>query len=271
MLSDSNYLCTNKFSDNIFKHSIANIAENGSCPTNTVGDAVGDRGTLTFPHGRQKCAVLIGAKCGAPAFELSSASKGYGDYEVYWAEWDAHKALTPSAYLSTTSDPPTATMAANKYVARMDQTFEYTNSGNSLQHGWPGYDGSACENYLTLNCWLGRPDGAAQFELLRGTNYGLGLPTTGLYDMSAGGWHSFGGQGQKISTDVPTGWKPYHYEKCGERLALVVVVNKGPSYSSSDSKVVLNIGVAALDDMASKLIMGFGYIAIASTAVSLSL
>jgi len=49
-------------------HSIANIAESGTCPTNQVGEKAEARGTIEFPHGKQKCSVMISAKCGGPAF-----------------------------------------------------------------------------------------------------------------------------------------------------------------------------------------------------------
>jgi len=70
-LSSSSYLCTNKYSDKIFAHSIANIAESGTCPTNLVGEKEGAKGTIEFPHGKQKCSVILSAKCGGPSFDIN--------------------------------------------------------------------------------------------------------------------------------------------------------------------------------------------------------
>ena len=86
--SDANYKCSDKFTDKIYAHSLLSVSENGNCPLDTMGEKEGAWGYLEFPHGKQSCAVMIGAKCGAPAFELDSGSKNPEDYEIYWAEWD---------------------------------------------------------------------------------------------------------------------------------------------------------------------------------------
>jgi len=67
-LTSTSYLCTNKYADKIMAHTIANLAESGTCPTNLIGEKVGAKGTIEFPHGKQKCSVMITAKCGAPTF-----------------------------------------------------------------------------------------------------------------------------------------------------------------------------------------------------------
>ena len=67
-LTSTSYLCTNKYTDKIMAHTIANLAESGTCPTNLVGEKVGAKGTIEFPHGKQKCSIMITAKCGAPTF-----------------------------------------------------------------------------------------------------------------------------------------------------------------------------------------------------------
>lgn len=67
-----------------------------------MGEREGAYGYLNFPHGKQSCAVFVGAKCGGPAFMLDSASINPEDYEIYWAEWD----------LSLMDNQPTGTFNA---------------------------------------------------------------------------------------------------------------------------------------------------------------
>jgi len=102
-------------------HSIANIAESGTCPTNLIGNKEGAKGTIEFPHGKQKCSVMLSAKCGGPAFGVNVASIGAkDDYEVYWAEWDSKMVETPTDYLDTTSSTLAASMAPSKRWPRYD-------------------------------------------------------------------------------------------------------------------------------------------------------
>jgi hypothetical protein len=49
---------------------------------------------------------------------------------------------------------------------------------------------------------------------------------------------------------VPSGWKPTHWEACGERYLMLTVVNKADTFTSSDSKIVLDIGISSLSDNA---------------------
>lgn len=89
-MESSGYLCSSSFSDNIFRHSMASLKSSGTlpCPTNAIGERIGAHGHLVFPLSNQKCAVTIGAKCGAPSFRVNDASKAKSKYELYWAEWD---------------------------------------------------------------------------------------------------------------------------------------------------------------------------------------
>ena len=85
-------MCSSLFKDPIYAHSIANIAENDECPDDSMGERIGAFGKLYFPHGRLKCSVVIGSKCGAPAFKLSEIESVVPeDYDIYWAEWDFYE------------------------------------------------------------------------------------------------------------------------------------------------------------------------------------
>jgi hypothetical protein len=69
-----------------------------------MGEKEGAYGYLDFPHGKQSCAVLVGAKCGGPAFRLEASSIDPDDYEIYWAEWD----------LSMMDNQPLSTFSASQ-------------------------------------------------------------------------------------------------------------------------------------------------------------
>jgi len=181
-LSSTSYLCTNKYTDKIMAHSIANIANEGTCPTNLIGEKIGAKGTLTFPHGKQKCSVMITAKCGAPTFQISTDSKRADeDYEIYWTEWDGNLIEKPIEYvdLSIASDPIVPSMAPTLRWPRFDQVFYYEGLGSEYSAGYPGDDGSGCENYWGFNCWFGAPDSQKDFNQLRALKYGLGQPSSG--------------------------------------------------------------------------------------------
>jgi len=91
------------FADRIYAHSIASFSENDACPENDVGERVGTYGKLYFPNGRQKCTVVLGAKCGGPAFRVNPyLSIQPDEYEIYWAEWDASMVEQPHSTLSST-------------------------------------------------------------------------------------------------------------------------------------------------------------------------
>merc|ERR1719329_1050821 len=132
-----------------------------------------------------------------------------------------------------------------------NQSFDYTGTGSDYIAGYPGNDGF-CTNYFSFNCLIGGPDTEDDYTRLRALDFGLGKPATGYYDAAAGGWKTFGGQGQLVNdgADVPAGWKPMHWEMCGERFLMITVVNKQDSFQDSSSKIVLDIGVSTLNDNA---------------------
>ena len=93
-------LCTDLYSDKVFAHSIASISEKSQCPQNDIGEDVGAFGKLYFPNGKQKCTVVLGAKCGGPAFRVNPyLSRNAWEYEIYWAEWDYSMVDSPSSFL----------------------------------------------------------------------------------------------------------------------------------------------------------------------------
>jgi hypothetical protein len=94
------YVCSDLFEDKIFAHSMGNFAQDGECPRNDNGERVGTYGKLYFPNGRQKCSVVLGAKCGGPAFRVNPfLSVNPEEYEIYWAEWDYSMVDEPSSTL----------------------------------------------------------------------------------------------------------------------------------------------------------------------------
>jgi hypothetical protein len=103
-----------------------------------MGESTGAWGYIDFPHGKQKCAVLIGAKCGAPTFKLES-SVYPEDYEIYWVEWDLSLMDSqPSSTLDSSDSALTADMNLVDATPRLDQDFAYEGDGSSLSSGWPG-------------------------------------------------------------------------------------------------------------------------------------
>lgn len=64
----------------------------------------------------------------------------------------------------------------------------------------------------------------------------------------------------------PNGWKPTHWQVCGERFVLVTVVNKLDTFKEVTSKIVLDIGVSALDNGSKYFLPG---LAIFSTTLAL--
>ena len=108
-----------------------------------MGESSGAWGYLNFPHGKQKCAVVIGAKCGAPAFYLESSSIYADDYEIYWAEWDLSLMdAQPSSTLTGTDAELTDDMNLVDAYPRLDQDFAYNGDGGDLSSGFPGYSSS---------------------------------------------------------------------------------------------------------------------------------
>lgn len=193
-ISDSDYICTDKFTDAIFKYSIFSQAESGSCPENQVGEASGATGHLEFPHGKQACSVVVTAKCGGPSFRLNTTlSVEPSDYEIYWTEWDTAMVGAPSDYVDTISSATSITtdMAMTIRYPPFSQDFDYTGLGTDYVAGYPGNDG-VCTNYWSFNCYFGAPDTVEDLTRLRALDYGLGKPATGFYDQ-AGGWKTFGG------------------------------------------------------------------------------
>ena len=55
------------------------------------------------------------------------------------------------------------------------------------------------------------------------------------------------------SKPAPNGWKPTHWQECGERYLMITVVNKLDTFLNSTSKIVLDIAVSDLSDGASYL------------------
>lgn len=162
-----------------------------------IANSVGATGRLEFPHGKQKCTVLVTTKCGGPSFMVNTASSvAANDYEVYWTEWDTGLIDKAVAYIDELPEiaPISSSMAPFKRWPPLNQKFEYTGLGSKYTPGYPGTDGM-CTNYLSFNCYKSSPDSGQDLTRLRGLKYGLGKPTTGQYDVSLGGWHAFGGQG----------------------------------------------------------------------------
>jgi len=63
-----------------------------------MGERIGSKGKLYFPNGRQKCSVVLGAKCGGPSFKVNTElSILPNEYEIYWAEWDYSMVTPPSS------------------------------------------------------------------------------------------------------------------------------------------------------------------------------
>jgi hypothetical protein len=122
-----------------------------------MGEGTGAWGYLNFPHGKQKCAVVIGAKCGAPAFYLEPTSKYPEDYEIYWAEWDLSMMDSqPSSTLSSSDTVLNDEMNLVDAYPRLDQEFAYEGDGGSLSSGFPGFDSSVSCGW-DWNCWWGLP------------------------------------------------------------------------------------------------------------------
>ena len=70
-----------------------------------LGEDVGAFGKLYFPNGKQTCTVVLGAKCGGPAFRVNPfLSKKPEEYEVYWAEWDSYQHEAPSQTVEEEQD-----------------------------------------------------------------------------------------------------------------------------------------------------------------------
>ena len=103
---------------------------------------------------------------------------------------------------------------------------------------------------MSWNCLVGAPEDA-DLITLRKLPWGLGQPTTGEYDMAAGGWKTFGGQGQYPNTETPLGWTPAMAETCRARYLMVVVVNKeGAEWFENSKNLILDIKVVNRGDSA---------------------
>lgn len=70
-----------------------------------LGENVGAFGKLYFPNGKQTCSVVLGAKCGGPAFRVNPyLSKNADEYEIYWAEWDYYQHDSANQTVSNETD-----------------------------------------------------------------------------------------------------------------------------------------------------------------------
>ena len=108
-----------------------------------MGERVGAYGYLTFPHGKQKCAVLVGAKCGGPAFKLDYTWTNPDDYEIYWAEWDLSMMDNqPTSTFSGSTSSLSSDMNLVSANPRLDEAFAYSGDGSNYDHGFPGYSTS---------------------------------------------------------------------------------------------------------------------------------
>ena len=95
--------------------------------------------------------------------------------------------------------------------------------------------------------------------------YGLGQPSNARYDISAGGWKTFGKQGQYVLENQqanPTkdsrlfGMKPVNSEKCEHRYVMILVQHKVTTFTEK-SHLVLDIAVMDFADYAKRMIVSF--------------
>ena len=68
LLSDNGYICTDKYSDAIYKYTMSNTALAGECPKSVEFSVPGMVQQIKFPKGKQACTVVIKDRCSAPAF-----------------------------------------------------------------------------------------------------------------------------------------------------------------------------------------------------------
>lgn len=210
---------------------------------NDLGEDVGAFGKIYFPNGKQSCSVVLGAKCGGPAFRVNPfLSKGSDQYEIYWAEWDYYQYEEPIQNVPDEQDVfklVESDWSINKLYPRFDQSFSYEGNGNDKVAGYPG----ATEEYQNLKVF-------GDYEELRSQTYGIGQPSTGHYYIAdstydyenQGVWKAFGAQGQYRSDhEGAMGWKPYHSEQCGIRYMMITVMHKSDAVLTSDSEIVLDI------------------------------
>lgn len=123
----------------------------------------------------------------------------------------------PTKTLATTDTALTSDMNLVDAYPRLDQAFAYEGLGSDLDYGFPGSTWSQACGW-DMGCWVGNPGTTEQMNALREKPYGLGQASSGKYDTDAGGWHSFGGQGQStVYHSNPYTWRPWNSENCEDR------------------------------------------------------
>lgn len=70
----------------------------------------------------------------------------------------------------------------------LNTAFAYEGVGSAKEFGWPGHSAENCDSWTGCD----KPHSLVNFETLRSMPYGLGQPSSARYDISAGGWKTFG-------------------------------------------------------------------------------
>lgn len=256
----NNFICSDMFADRIFAHSLGSFAEHGACPMDDVGENIGSYGKIYFPNGRQKCSVILGAKCGGPTFRVNPfLSIHPEEYEIYWAEWDYSMIDQPSSTLKSTDIKAKEDMNLHDHYPIFTQEFSYEGMGNDLVAGYPGA--------TPLNTELGF---VSDYDLMRALDYGLGQASSGMYEIvdqqnytREGVWKAFGAQGQYLSDhEGDMGYRPINSERCESRYMMVTIVHHSDDYLTDESEVVLDIFVSDLKLSAIYMKATFGVMAL---------
>ena len=100
---------------------------------------------------------MIGSKCNAPGFKITSSAAYAEDYEIHWVEWDLSMMDgQPSKTLAASDTALTSDMNLVDAYPRLDQAFAYEGVGSDHDYGFPGHSTSHTCGW-NIACFLGYP------------------------------------------------------------------------------------------------------------------